>query len=232
MSKNIDTLKKISFSCDSNHKNYDLFHKYDNIMTSYFGNIHYLRIEERKNPIVIGDYSYYDINLDIARTVGGKNYFDKFFGEHNNFFEYSITSDLILSNFRHWEYDRIILIDYLILHGLYRKQGIFFEFIEMLYRKHYNNGVAIVGLFKPLEHYDKNGYLIGYFKNEKFGNNKKNKTIYEHYGLDSLSVLDYESSLFKLYNLAQKNGFDKLVNSDFFILNDEKFKKMLELKWR
>jgi hypothetical protein len=216
--------KNVVFRTKSYYNNYDNFIDGDNIITEQSGMISDLRINERKPPIPIGEFSIsiWNISLSKLLNLNIKNLIHELKSEET----YQELDDLIKYNS---VYDRIIncskliIIHSLILKQDYRKKELTEEFFEIIYRNYYDGNTIILALVKPFQ---KNVGLYNYLMDTKtveVKNNLKNPNdfvIYPastYYSLNSfLDKNDHELNEYKLFSIAAKNGFCRINESNLF----------------
>jgi hypothetical protein len=134
------------------------------------------------------------------------------------------------------KYKKIVFLANLIIRPDFRKFGLTEEFIELLYRKHYNEGDAIIALVKPLQD---NPIDKDYYYNQKIveihlslQNNNEIEFIpaVDYYKLnDLLEKKDTETNEYKLFSVAARCGFNRIGESYLFNFSPERtMQRMIE----
>lgn len=223
----------ITFKTQGYRKNFDIINTNEKFITEYEGTISELRIDERKPPRPVGEYSFSVWNIELGEKFDVD--FNKLVKQHGADDLYKELIESVINNeFNIHDYKKIVLVQTLVLNKNYRKHGITEEFIEMLYRDFYCNDVAIIMLVKP---YQNNLVNTEYFKHKKVIVNETLKAVNaigvpatEYYSLNELlNNEDIELNEYKLFAVANKCGFQRLNNSHLFLLSPEKIgARMLE----
>jgi len=125
------------------------------------------------------------------------------------------------------DYKKIILIHTVVLSKDYRKKGIVEELVEMFYRDFYGDNVAIILLAKPFQDnlIDAEFYLnhnTVTVKNSLESDDDVRVSAMDYYSLtELLDKTDTEINEYKLFNVANKCGFQRINNSYLFLLSPE-----------
>ena len=134
------------------------------------------------------------------------------------------------------KYKKIVFIANLIVRPDFRKFGLTEEFIELLYREHYNESDAIIALVKPLQDnpIDKDHYFNQKIVEVHLSLQNNNEIEFvpavDYYRLnDLLEKKDTETNEYKLFSVAAKCGFSRIGESCLFNFSPEKtMKRMIE----
>jgi len=227
--------KNITFKSICYHKNSDLTIPNENIITEYDGNILKIRLKEKKSPMIIGEFNYSIWNLKLGRNLkfNLKNLFDIY----SNEIQYEAFVEE-LKDIKINEYDKLVFIDRIVLHNQFRKHGICDEFMEFIYRTHYNSKTLIVSYIKPIQEdlVDDEFYFnykqIPIKEHFKTTLPVKNIIARDYYKLDEFMVdYDKEISTYKLFNVAVKCGFERVNDSNIFIYYPKHTIKRLKYKF-
>ena len=218
----------ISFEIFGFRKNAPLIIDNDEIISEYNGNILKLRIEERKPPIIIGEFNYSIWNIHMGRMINAD--IMKIFNSFKTEKTYSEFIKLIENNhFNLKNYNRLLFMHNVIVHPDYRKSNITEELIENVFREFYDKKTAIMGLFVPIQYDNVNyDFYIGNKKvKQKNGlgiNDFKYVSAGKYYELENIKneKKDIEFDSYKLYSLAIKLNFERIENTSLFLLNNEK----------
>lgn len=236
MEKNAELWENISFKTTLFHKNYDLVVNNENIITDMEGEISKLNIGKRKLPDLIGIYDLSSINLHIARllnhdgvdAIGSRGYLwpnERLIESFSELHDLIVDKQINLNN-----YDKIILIHMLTISKKYRGLNVVNEFMEYVYRNHYNERVGIFAYVKPFQnnYIGKTDYLYG----RKCKQDDKISTAHEHFLLnDFYDKTDYEINCYKLFSVANKCGFNRIDdNKNLFIFDPTKIIKYMKSK--
>lgn len=225
---NMELWNNLSFKTLSYRKNYDLNISNENIITECEGIISKITSDPQTLPLIIGEYqlSIWDIRICELLNIDAIELIKKYSIEetYKQFLNIINNKDIDI-----YRYDKILLIQTLILHPNYRKKGVVDEFIEMIYREYYNKRCAIIALVMPFQenvidfdfYYNKRNVQI----KEYVGKIIDTKLISskEYYNLDELlEKKDNQSNQYRLYAIANRCGFYRLNDSDIFIFSPEK----------
>ena len=245
--ENIDLWSHLAFKTRSYRKNYDLVTKNENIITEYEGSISKLRIKERKLPILVGEFSFSVLNLKLGRML--EIDIEKLIKEYELEDTYKELLHVINNNDFKLNYDKIVIINTLVIHPDYRKQGVTEEFIETMYRDYYSDKTAMIVLAKPIQNnLVDNDYFLNHHKHiEVFKEIRDNEEIektkipaYEYYSLDKLHDKDdIEFNELKVFAVVDRCGFTRFGETHLFIYNPDKtvvrmlmkMKKIKQLKY-
>jgi hypothetical protein len=222
--ENIDTWGALRFKTISFRTNFDLIDNNENFITEYAGTISKLRIHEYKPPVPVGEFSYsvWDIGLALKLGYNLKKLVKRFKIQN----AYVELDNLIVNNtFTLEHHSKLVVIHTIVLHPDYRKIEVTEELIESIYRE--NRGATIIALVQPIqynftdfEHFTNNNNVQIRYDLEK-PNEFTNIRAIEYYELNKFLLNDdLESSQYKLYALASRCGFNRISESDLFILDD------------
>jgi len=231
---NLKLLSDITFKTQSYRKNFDFVNDNENIITEYDGCVSKLRIDNRKPPLIIGEYGFSVWNIELAKKL--KINLNKLITKRVIENTYSELIDIIRSkDIEIHRFNKIVFIHTFILQKDYRKLGITEEFIEMFYRDFYGENIAIIALVKPVQN---NPIDADFYYNHKSVQLKEdfkstkitNIPAYEYYSLNELKEKnDTEMNEYKLFAIANKCGFNRINNSYLFMYSPEKtVERMLE----
>lgn len=235
--ENYELWDDLTFKTTSYRKNFDVIIESENIITEHIGEISKIRMFEKKPPVILGDYGFTTLNIKIAKELN----FDvkQLIHEFNQQLAFDELNNLIINDkFNPYDYDKILIIQNFVLSIEYRKMGVLEEFIEMLYREHYNEKVAIIALVLPFQYNE--------FDFEYYNEYKKIKKRNDIKGLDSTEVLimdefslretinknnDRETNEYKLFAVADRCGFERIGDSYLFLFNNKKTLERLKQKY-
>lgn len=229
------TIRDISFKTKGYCKNFDLIVTGENIINEYEGLVSKLRIEERKPPIIVGEFGISKWNLSLARELN-INLYD-LLEIHSNEPSYNEFNDLIkkdIVSFNNW--DKIVFVHYLILAEEFRKKTITEEFIEYVHREFYDDKTLIVAHALPFQY---NDMLMEYLRLDA-----RIETYIDDINVEEIDAvkyfklkevidknLDRESNEFKVFSIAQKCGFERIDESYIFKYNPTKIIERLKDKY-
>lgn len=231
----IDIWSRLTFKTVSYKKNFDLIDTNEKFITEYSGTISEVRIAEYKPPIIAGEYGYSVWDIELAQKLElDLNKLITRYTMQNTYNELlSLTTN---GKFNINSYSKIVLIHNLVIKPSYRKIGITEEFIESIFREFHGENVAIIALVKPIQY---NVIDYDYYHNnivqvrhdiEKPNEYEKVKA-FNYYGLDAFETeTDDETNMLKLYALASRCGFNRMDESNLFLLNGEKIIKRIKEK--
>jgi hypothetical protein len=225
----------ITFKTLGYRKNFDMVSNNENIITQYDGMINEVRILTRQYPRPVGEYNFSVWNIELGKKFGVNIYnLIKDFEVENTYGE--LVELIREGDIDIEDYKKIVFVNTMILNKDYRKRGITQEFIEMLYRDFYDEGVAIIMLVKPFQD---NTMDVDYYLNHKAValkdsiDNPKTTIVSGrvYYGLNELvDKTDTELNEYKLFNVASKCGFSRIDESHLFLFSPEKTIERLEEK--
>ena len=215
----------LTFKTTGYRKNFDLVNVNDNIITEYNGTISELKIAENIPPKIIGEFGLSTINIDLANELDID--LNKLLKTHRKENTYGELIELVdLKELKLEDYDKVVLINGLVIHPDYRKLGVTEEFVEMIYRDFYAENIAIIALVKPVQ--DNFNDAEYYFKMRSIRvyhqlmlvNDFETVPAIEYYGLNKfLTKKDTEMNEYKLFAVAQRCGFQRIGDSHIFVLN-------------
>jgi hypothetical protein len=210
------------------HKNFDLINDNESLITEYCGTISLIRLAEYKPPLIIGEFELSEWNVGLGLKF--ESDLVKLVKKHKA----EVIYNELLSLIKNKEIDitkfkKIIFVANLIVRPDFRKFGLTEEFIELLYREHYNEGDAIIALVKPLQD---NSIDKDYYFNQKIVEVKLSLQNYneiefvpavDYYKLnDLLEKKDVETNEYKLFSVAARCGFNRIGESYLFNFSPEK----------
>jgi hypothetical protein len=216
-------------------KNFDLVNDNENIITEHAGTISEIRIVEHKPPIIAGEFGLSVWNIELGKKFNVN--FNKLIEEHKFELMYSELMKIIQNkNIDIEKFDKLILVNNLMLHPNYRKHGVTEEFVEYLHRVFYAKNDAIIALVMPFQN---NPVDADFYFNQQtveirhsLQKTHEFETIPAHiyYSLNEFQKkTDKELNEYKLFSVATKCGFNRLDNSYLFIYSPEKiFQRMLK----
>jgi hypothetical protein len=224
-----------TFKTVSYHKNFDLVNDDESLITEYRGTISLIRLSEYKPPLIMGEFELSEWNVglgikfetDLIKLVK-KHKLEVLYAELLNMIK---TKKIDIT-----KYKKIVFLANLIIRPDFRKFGLTEEFIELLYREHYNEGDAIIALVKPLQD---NPIDKDYYYNQKIveihlslQNNNEIEFLpaVDYYKLNELlEKKDTETNEYKLFSVAAKCGFSRIGESYLFEYSPEKtVQRMIE----
>lgn len=205
------------------HRNFDMVVPNDNIISEYDGIISKLRINEKKQPLTIGEFTLSVWNVGLCKLVETDIYqMIETYSDEDTYYEFKEYIDN--NDFDFLNYKKLIFIHSLIIKPEYRKHGISEEFIEFIYKNFYDKDNQIFALVKPIQDNELN--LVFYSKEkmvrfvEYDENNKpkiKKMSAFKYYSLDKEHEKnDAEINEYKLFSVATKCGFKRLNNGYLF----------------
>ncbi|MFW6246560.1 MAG: hypothetical protein ACOC22_00090 [bacterium] len=236
--KNYTLWDDLTFKTTTYRKNFDIIIDGENIITEHIGAISKIQMFERKPPIILGDYGFTTLNIRIAKELNIDVV--ELIHEFNPQLAYEQLEDIINNyNFNVYDYDKILIIQNLVISKEYRKMGVVEEFIEMLYREHYGERVGIISLVLPFQY---NPFDFEYYNKynkikikDDVGEDVKERNVIamEHFSLNELvdDKDDRETNEYKLFAVADRCGFKRIGESYLFLFTPEKIKKRLNEKW-
>ena len=225
----------LTFKTLGYRKNFDLVSVNENIITLYDGMVSEIRMEKRKPPRPVGEYSFSVWNIDLAKKLGVD--LERLIEVHDTENTYNEMYDVIKKNVIDVrDYKRIVFVHSFILNKNYRKHEITQEFVEMLYRDFYSEDTAIIMLVKPFQD---NPIDADFYFNRKYVKIKESLddsdsrmiSATEYYSLNELlKKEDSETNEYKLFALASKCGFKRINESYLFIFSPENILDRLKKK--
>lgn len=228
----------LTFKTTTYRKNFDVLIDGENIITEHIGTISKIQMFERKPPIILGDYGFTSLNIKIARDL--KINVAELVEEFNPQLAYEQLETIMKYNsFNIYNYDKVIIIQNLVIGKEYRKMGVVEEFIEMLYREYYNEKTAIIALVLPFQY---NPFDFEYYnkyktipQKDEIGKDIPSTEVLamKHFSLDKLveEKDDRETNEYKLFAVADRCGFTRIGDTYLFMYNPEKTQKRLMEKW-
>lgn len=225
----------VTFKTLAYRKNFDIISINENIITLYDGMVSEIRLEKRKPPRPIGEYSFSVWNIGLGKKLNVN--LEQLIMAHDSENTYSELFDVIKKNVIDVRnYKKIVFVHTLVLNKDYRKRGITQEFIEMLYRDFYCEDTAIIMLVKPFQnnpidadfYFNSKAVLI----RETFNKSMDfSVSAREYYGLDELAMkTDTEMNEYKLFTIASKCGFKRINDSFLFLFSPENTLERMQKK--
>lgn len=219
MKKN--TINNLSFTNKLYKTNFDLINKYDNIITECDGTISKLRIKEKLPPLLVGEYnlSIWNLKLGFLLNANIPSLVHKFRLQDS----YLELHDIIQDNKLNINgYNKLIIIHSVIIKKEYRKHDVLNELIESIYRDYNDEKIAIIIYVKPIQFNIHDFELFSQIKNFTTDENHLEISGKEFYSLDELEkITDVENSELKLFQRAHDCGFDRIEDSNLFILSED-----------
>ena len=228
----------LTFKTKCYRKNFDMMTEDENIITECNGVISKLRISEKKPPVIIGEYSFSVWNIKLGKSLGFN--INRLIKRHNNEVTYSELAKIIKNrDIDIRKFNKLILIQNLIIHKDYRKLQVTEEFIEFLYRDFFDENVLIIALVLPFQY---NPIDLDFFTKRKFvevreimGKKYDVELVLasKYYFLDELieSKGDGEKNMYKLFNVASRCGFNRINDSFLFVYSPDKTIERIEKKY-
>lgn len=224
--KKLELWEKITFKTEGYRKNNGFLNNDESIVTEYDGTITEVRLSTRKPPLTVGEYGFSVWNLKVARELN-INVFE-LINEHSFETSYKQLKKIIkLNGLELDEYDKLVLVHTFIINQEYRKYDLSEEFTEMLYLDYYDDKTAIIALVMPFQD---NDIDADHYLNKKLipirENFDPNDAIFisarEYYSLDDLIKKDdTEMNEYKLFAVASRCGFSRILESHLFLLDTD-----------
>ncbi|MFA5207085.1 MAG: hypothetical protein WC428_00145 [Candidatus Paceibacterota bacterium] len=223
-----DIWDKTTFKTICYHKNFDLVNDDESLITEYRGTISLIRVKEYKPPVLMGEFELSEWNIGLGLKFDAD--LMKLMKKHKAEFLYTELLSVIKNKeIDITKYKKIVFVTNLIVRPDFRKFGLTEEFVELLYREHFNENDAIIALVKPLQ--DNKIDKDHYYKREiieiklSLEDNKKLEFVpaVEYYKLNELlERKDTETNEYKLFSIATKCGFSRIGESYLFNYSPEK----------
>lgn len=238
MIKDWDLITNLTFKTQSYRKNFDMISENEHFITECDGEITLMQFEQKKQPVIIGEYSFSVWNIGMGNDFNVN--FKHLIEEHETENMYGELKSLLNKNiFNINDYNKLILVHSLVISADYRKRGVTEEFVEMLYRDHYDKKNAIIGLFLPFQD---NPTDMDYYLNRKSIPIRQNLKVFQppidvpamkYYSLNALlRKRDSELNQYKLFSVASRCGFERLDDSHLFIFTPEKTIERMNEKYK
>ena len=225
MNTTTTTPNNLVFITKSTIRNENLLSPSDRFVSYNEGIINKLRIfDERKPPLLVGEYFYYLFNLKEAKEEGLSVVDVLKYLSHPDFGDDGIVSlmEAIKNNEPLYNkiksYNKIIFISYIITSPKIRGNGyILKEFIKTLNKNHLSDDVLVLAYLIPIQYNNfYNNFVLNGQTVEVWENIKKppiKVDAKKYYSPETLSkTQDYELDLLKLYSLGKKCGFKNFDN--------------------
>lgn len=216
-----------TFKTTSYSRNFDIINDNEGIITEHTGVMSLVRLNEGKPPIIIGEFELSTWNIGLGKKLGVD--FVKLLKCHWVEVMYAELLKTVKNNdFDILKYDKLILIQNLVIHPEFRKSGVTEEFTEFIYRQYYGENNAIVAIVKPIQDnpVDKDYYFNIRTVEVRNSMEKDDISIWSsvaYYQLnDFLQKIDKETNEYKLFAVAVKCGFGRIGDSDLFVFSPEK----------
>ena len=224
---NFDNMKlwhMLKFKDNAHLSNFDILTENDNLIVEHTGEIIKLRFLEDKPPLPIGDFSYSIWNFKFDKMINNNllSIMKDYMGNENHPYVdlYRILSDKTLNI---QNIDRLIVIHTLILHEDYRKKNIPEEFVEFIYKQFNNDKDIVICNTTPIQHNFEDFDYYNNFKSIEIKNSLNlPATIIkakDYYKINELASDDDEIDLYKVYGVASRCGFNRIEETNLFILN-------------
>lgn len=223
---NIDLLSDLTFKTQGYRKNFDLINENDSIVTEYEGTITKLRLSSRKMPFLVGEYSISTWDIRLCKLLDID--LPKLFKSYEDDDIYDELLKATKNNLDVYQYNKVVLINALVIHEDYRKKEITEEFAEMIYRDFYDDKTLVIAIVKPFQDYNIN---LDYYYNLhtiELSDNVRDKSVTkisasEYYSLNKLiKKEDREMNEYKLFSVVNKCGFSRIGESFLFQFSPEK----------
>ncbi len=228
MNENYKLWQNLTFKTIAYRKNFDLTVSDENFITEYEGTISQIRIGSRKPPFLAGEYTFSVWNIGLAdqldvdmNEVLGKYLYEDSYNE--------LSSTINDGSFTFENIKKLVIIHNLILHPDYKKRGVTQEFVEFMFREHYNGEEdQIIALVKPIqenpvdhEHYFQDRIIK--VKHSIDGDVPyEEMSAFKYFSLGNLyDKTDNEINEYKLYALASRCGFKRIGESHLFYFTPE-----------
>ena len=227
---------RLTFKTIAYRKNFDLTTENENVLTEYDGEISVLRLKEKTKPLIIGEYGFTTINLELCRTLDID--YMKLIQDYSDMITYGKLLTCIYDNTLNIDkYKKIVLIHNLVVCSEYRKRGVTEEFIEAIHRDFYDDKTAILALVMPFQNNpnDEDYYFNhkSILKSEKVDGVENIEKIIasKYYSLAELyNRDDTEYNEYKLFSVANRCGFNRIGDSHLFFFTPDKTIKRLKEK--
>lgn len=219
MKKN--AIENLSFTHKFYKTNFDLINKNDNIITECECVINKLRIKEKLPPLLVGEcnLSIWNLKLGFLLNADIPSLIHKFRLQDSYLELYNVIQD---KKHNINGYNKIIIIHNVIIKKEYRKHDVLNELIESIYRDYNDEKIAIIMYVKPIQFNKHDFELFSQIKNFITYENHLEISGKEFYSLDELEkITDVENSELKLFQRAHDCGFDRIEDSNLFILSED-----------
>lgn len=217
------------------HKNFDLVNDDESLITEYRGTISLIRLADYKPPLIMGEFELSEWNVGLGIKFEAD--LVKLVKKHKAEVLYTELLNVIISKeIDITKYKKIVFVANLIVRPDFRKFGLTEEFVELLYREHYNEGDAIIALVKPLQDnpIDKDHYFNREIVEVKLSLQNYNEIEFipavDYYKLNELlEKKDMETNEYKLFSIAARCGFSRIGESYLFNYSPERtVQRMIE----
>lgn len=206
-------LVDLSFKTTRYTHNKDLFYVNDSVVSACDGIISKVRIEEKKKPLQIGEYTVNIINVELANilSIDVEELLSNYSECHHN----ELYDEIRYNKFDFNEYRKIVMVNSLVVSKDYRGYNVLDEFTEMLFRDFYDYKTLILFHAMPFQF---NAVDIEYYREYRTikDDNGVGILAVDYYSLDDFLTVDNEMSYYKLYQQVQRCGFNRVGESNLF----------------
>lgn len=225
---NIRFLSNLTFKTSTYRKNFDFITNSENIITECEGNVSLLRINEKKSPLIIGEYGFSVWNIRLAKMLNID--IIKLIKDYHDESTYDELLKIVDSGLLEIDkYKKIVLLHSLVVRADYRKRNITEEYVEAIYRDYYDDDVAVLALVKPFQNnendrdYYYNHKLVNLIRATNQIQAPEKIPASEYYSLDEFnSKEDDEFNEYKLFSVATRCGFNRIGDTYLFKFHPEK----------
>lgn len=236
--ENLKLWDEITFKTISYTKNFDFLLSNEQFITEYDGEISKIRFDEKKPPLLIGEFGISVWNFDLSNllAIDLKPLLKEYsldIDSYNEIHDLLINKKLSLESI-----DKLVIIQHFLIKTEYRKRGISEEFAEFIYRNFYTTkNVMILMLVKPIQNdpmnYDYYFNLRSIKERLMVGDENQYKIIpaSKYFNLEEfLEKEDNELNNYKLFSLANKCDFKRISNSHIFEFKPNKIINRIQKK--
>lgn len=219
MKKN--TIDNLSFTHKLYKTNFDLINKNDSIITECDSVINKLRIKEKLPPLLVGEcnLSIWNLKLGFLFNADIPSLVHKFRLQDSYTELHKVIKNKKL-NIK--DYNKLIIIHNVVIKKEYRKHDVLNELIESIYRDYNDEKIAIIMYVKPIQFNKHDFELFSQIKNFKTDDTYLEISGKEFYSLDELEkITDIEDGELKLFQRVHDCGFDRIGDSNLFILSED-----------
>jgi hypothetical protein len=223
-----------TFKITSYCRNFDLINDNESIISEHCGVISLTRLSETKPPIIIGEFEVSTWNIALGKKLNVN--FVKLLKCHWVEVMYAELLKAVKNDsFDIMNYDKLILIQNLVIHPEFRKSGMTEEFVEAIYRQYYNEKNAIIAVVKPIQD---NPVDSDYYynirsvemRNSLDGDIKVIPSVTYYKLNEFLDKDDRETNEYKLFAVAVKCGLSRIGDGDLFMFSPEKILQRISAK--
>jgi hypothetical protein len=220
----------LKFNDNVRTSNFDTLNSNDNLISEHIGDIKKLRYIDNKAPIPIADFSYSVWNFKLDRIINNKlinvmsdfikTFIDNGLFKNHQYFEIFNAFKNKTLNIN--TVDRLIIINTLIVHPEYKGKNIPEEFVEFIYKQFNNENDIILSITVPIQNNYEDFNHYNKYKSIEIKNDIKTPTTIikakDYYDLNNLKSDDEEIDFYKVYSVATRCGFDRINDTNIFIL--------------